>query len=374
MDTKGHRQRLKKQFLENPDSFDDAKILELLLTYSIPQKDIKKTAEGLIKHFGSITEVLVSDFEKLTKFNDIKDNSATLLKLVEWIRKKYPIKKKETKETVKDKPQISLFDEKPGTIKLETEKTILYKEPRQNKGLFANAILDEAIRVLPFVDENKSYEENRVIIRGHLKYNSEESRVRYADYILKRMFPKSEIDNSLVLFSREFKNLQPLRDIVFYHFCKAETLITKIISELLLPSIGQGFYEREKLQKFLEHSFPGYKSVSKCTAATIDALTTTGIARSDKKKFYFGYRDISIESFAYILHSEFAEHGIHSFYELINNQYVQSMFWNPDKIVPALYELRNLSLISKVSEIDNIKQFTLKYSLKELVREIIKKV
>lgn len=127
MDKKGHRQRLKKQFLENPESFDDARILELLLTYSIPQKDIKKTAEGLIKHFGSISEVIVSDFEKLTKFNDIKDNSATLLKLVEWIRKKYPINKKETKETVKDKPQISLFDEKSEIKKLETKKTIVLK-------------------------------------------------------------------------------------------------------------------------------------------------------------------------------------------------------------------------------------------------------
>jgi DNA repair protein RadC len=43
------------------------------------------------------------------------------------------------------------------------------------------------------------------------------------------------------------------------------------------------------------------------------------------------------------------------------------MFWNPDRILSSIYELRNRGLISKVSEIDSVCQFTTRYDLADLV-------
>ena len=40
-------------------------------------------------------------------------------------------------------------------------------------------------------------------------------------------------------------------------------------------------------------------------------------------------------------------------------------------LLPSLYELRNQGLISKVSEIDNIRQFTTKWTLDELVEHLV---
>ena len=55
---------------------------------------------------------------------------------------------------------------------------------------------------------------------------------------------------------------------------------------------------------------------------------------------------------------------------LENNRQVISMLWNPTKLVPMLYELRNNGLISKISEIDSVRQFTTKWTLDEVVVKI----
>ena len=50
---------------------------------------------------------------------------------------------------------------------------------------------------------------------------------------------------------------------------------------------------------------------------------------------------------------------------------IRAMLWNPNRLLHALYELRNQGLISKISEIDNIRQFTTKYSLAGVVEQIV---
>jgi hypothetical protein len=46
------------------------------------------------------------------------------------------------------------------------------------------------------------------------------------------------------------------------------------------------------------------------------------------------------------------------------------MLWKPDQILPALYELRNRGIIANVSEIDNVRQFTIKWKLDQVVEFI----
>jgi len=53
-----------------------------------------------------------------------------------------------------------------------------------------------------------------------------------------------------------------------------------------------------------------------------------------------------------------------------SNRHFASLLWTPDKILAALYELRNLGVISKISEIDSFRQFTTKFELSEVVRRL----
>lgn len=85
----GHRQRLKERFLRSEGvDMADYEALELLLTYAIPRRDVKPLAKKLIKEFCSFAGVISSPIEKLCEVDGIKENSALLIKFVEFAAKK----------------------------------------------------------------------------------------------------------------------------------------------------------------------------------------------------------------------------------------------------------------------------------------------
>ena len=85
----GHRQRLKERFLRSKGAdMADYEALELLLTYAIPRRDVKPLAKSLIKKFGSFAGVITAPIERLYEVSGIKENSATLIKFVEFASQK----------------------------------------------------------------------------------------------------------------------------------------------------------------------------------------------------------------------------------------------------------------------------------------------
>lgn len=82
----GHRQRVKKRFITNGLSgFSDHEALELLLYYSIPQKDTNELAHVLINEFGSLDGVLSASVDALTSVKGVGESTAVLIKLVSSI-------------------------------------------------------------------------------------------------------------------------------------------------------------------------------------------------------------------------------------------------------------------------------------------------
>lgn len=79
----GHRQRLKKRFLEEGlDNFDEHQVLELLLFYSIPRQDTNPIAHALLAHFGTLDQVLSASPLELQKISGMGESSATFLSLL----------------------------------------------------------------------------------------------------------------------------------------------------------------------------------------------------------------------------------------------------------------------------------------------------
>jgi len=86
----GHRERLKAQFCDKGiDSMTEARALELLLFYAIPMADVYPLAKKLIETFGSLTNVLGASIDELCSVPGVGKNTATLIKLVPQITKKY---------------------------------------------------------------------------------------------------------------------------------------------------------------------------------------------------------------------------------------------------------------------------------------------
>ena len=79
----GHRKRLRERFRKNgAEGMHDYEMLELLLTYAIPRKDVKPYAKDLIKRFGSLSGVLDAGQKELEGVAKIGPVSSTLIRLV----------------------------------------------------------------------------------------------------------------------------------------------------------------------------------------------------------------------------------------------------------------------------------------------------
>jgi DNA repair protein RadC len=71
---------LRQKFLKN--KLVDYELLELLLTYAIPRRDVRPLARELTAEFGGVYGVLTAPIESLTKIGGLKQNTAVLIKAI----------------------------------------------------------------------------------------------------------------------------------------------------------------------------------------------------------------------------------------------------------------------------------------------------
>ncbi len=79
----GHRERLRQKFLG--DKLADYELLELLLSFVIPRRDVRPLARGLMAKFGSLYQVITAPIESLMEFNGIGRNTAIFIKAIHKI-------------------------------------------------------------------------------------------------------------------------------------------------------------------------------------------------------------------------------------------------------------------------------------------------
>lgn len=85
----GHRQRMKERFIEHGlDNFDDINILELILFYAMPRRDVNPIAHALLDRFGTLGEVVSAPIEALTEVDGIGENAAVLLRLIPQVSRR----------------------------------------------------------------------------------------------------------------------------------------------------------------------------------------------------------------------------------------------------------------------------------------------
>ena len=92
---KGHRERLRKRYItQDKDYMNDARLLELLLTYSIPVQDVYPISVKLLAKFGDIENVLSASIDELCTVNGIGSSTAILInirKLLKRLRSNFQV-------------------------------------------------------------------------------------------------------------------------------------------------------------------------------------------------------------------------------------------------------------------------------------------
>lgn len=76
----GHRERLRETYRkQGMDGMADHVVLELLLTYAIPRKDVNGIAHRLLNMFGSLLSVLEAEPKQLSSVEGVGERTATYL-------------------------------------------------------------------------------------------------------------------------------------------------------------------------------------------------------------------------------------------------------------------------------------------------------
>ena len=79
----GHRQRVRARLLsEGPDAMAPHELLEFILFYAIPKRDVNPLAHRLIDRFGSLSGVLAADESELRAVDGMGAAAAGLIKRV----------------------------------------------------------------------------------------------------------------------------------------------------------------------------------------------------------------------------------------------------------------------------------------------------
>lgn len=338
----GHRDRLRSRFRIDPEALSPTEQLELLLTYAIPRINLETLSRDLLGRFHSIEGVLSASPEELKLVPGVGEQVILYLNLLERIvMKKVPV----------NQPFL------PGDLQDMPKKSGSTREKR----IFTDDETENSIKFLPAVCNYQSLEEYRDYLVEHLPYNSLSTRKRRASYILNRFFPEQSLQTPLAGFLKRSPSLVALQAVVFYSILKVEPLPRRVAEELIYPNLPLGFIRRSELVEFIKASQPDLlpASIEKAVIAITKLYKESGMAIGKEDRLYFHQQVCDIDGFLFLLLNEFPQPGMYKFDEVFQGPLQKWMLWDRDWMINQLYNLRDMGIISKISEIDTINQFSL---------------
>ena len=141
----GHRRRLRERFTRSDlAGFSDQDLLELLLTFSVPRKDMKGQARGLLGEFGSLAGVLEAEGPELEKIPGVGGRSSFLLRLLRESGHRYLESRLAKKDVLRNASETVAYlrallmgkdHEEVWVLYINAQNRILGKEPMALGGL-----------------------------------------------------------------------------------------------------------------------------------------------------------------------------------------------------------------------------------------------
>ncbi len=356
-DHEGHRERLRKRFLTFADQVSEIDLLELILMYSIPRRDVAPLAGKLLQHFGSIDAVLSAPIEELAAFPGVGESTTTLFRIIAAVKMKKSIIQQPTLFT---NNEVSNQDVEPVSRAMR---------------VFANDEIANSLLLLPKAPSFTNLEEYKDYLISNLPYNSEETRRRRANYIVDRFYSTGKFKSPLTLFLSHEPQDNVLKPIVFYHILKSEPIAIKVAEELVYPLLPIGRTNRDQVKDFVLKYLPeaSDSSLKNMLRAIFYSYNLLGIGNVAGETIRFQLRPGEFEPFLYVFTSEFSEPGIYTFDQLYQGPLHRWLLWDREWLRRQLYNLRDLGIISKISEIDNVKQFTVSLDQTAALQEYFSK-
>jgi hypothetical protein len=262
-------------------------------------------------------------------------------------------------------------DEQPPAVSDATGQSLPSRFPEPVLRVCAKDLADHALRHLPQAVNYRHLDDFRNYLTGKLRFNSQATRRRSANYIVSRFFPGDVYNDDLRHFAAAAAGKPALGEALFYLTCRTERIVSLVAEEIVFSSIAEGRVARTRLREYIQSKFPHSKSADQIAQSIVRTYQIYGIGSANRTHLNISLREGWLASFAYVLHLEFPEPGMYAFERMIDGPMHKWLLWDKHWMVRQLYRLREAGLLSKVSEIDRLRQFTTKYNLSEAVQHIV---
>jgi hypothetical protein len=262
-----------------------------------------------------------------------------------------------------------LEDEKIATVSARVQPHPRFPEATQR--IYDKDLVDHALSHIPSAIKFKTVSEFREYLTAKIRSNSLATRRRTANYLINRFFPGEVLHSDLAVFASAREGKQALSDALFYLTCRMEPIVASVAEEVVFLALPEGGVARGRILEYVQSKFPGSKSVSEMSQAIVRTYERFGIGTATRTRLSVSLRKGGVAAFGYILHLEFPEPGMFSFERLLGGPLHKWLLWDQQWMVRQLYLLREAEILSKVSEIDRICQFTTKYCLDDAVPHIV---
>lgn len=243
--------------------------------------------------------------------------------------------------------------------------------PEPISRIYDKDLVEHALSLIPAAINFRSVEDYRDYLINKIRYNSQATRRRAANYLIGRYFPGDTLHSDLIEFAAKTAGKPALSDALFYLTCRMEPIVAAVAEEVIFPSLPEGGVARGRVLEFVQAKFPGSKSVPDMSQAIIRTYERFGVGSATKARLNVSLREGSLAAFGYVLHLEFPEPGMHSFERLFKGPLHRWLLWDQQWMVRQLYSLREAGILSKVSEIDGMRQFTTKFALDDVVCRLV---
>jgi DNA repair protein RadC len=312
-------------------------------------------ARRLLDRFGGLQNVLAASYDELIAVPGVGKHAATLIVLVARLTGRVQGHAKPAPEAV----------DQPALFQAEPDLGPLFHGPREpdkpEMHAFVNDEIANSLAFVPQAAQFGSFEAFKAYLEERLPYNSHTTRDRRADDILARFFPGGRLDVPLTYYAAHCGSPQDLKPALFYHVLRAEPLAARVAEELLWPALPVGYVGREAIREFVLRCVPniGVSSQNNTLRSLFMAYDLLSVGVRDESTLRFQIHAATLEAFLYVLTAELPEPGMYAFDALEEGPMRHWLLWDREWMRRQLYNLRDMGVLSRVSEIDTVRQFTL---------------
>jgi DNA repair protein RadC len=217
----GHRQRLRQQLLlADYTKMPEHLVMELMLTFILPYKDVNPLSHALLNEFGSLANVIDADIESLKKVKGIGNVTAHYLNFCSKIPEIYKLCKTNRKNSIRNVQQIVSYITKVVNLSAPENYEFMCLNGRGEVLYFGNVLCGEQKGLFP---------KNRELVSQILKYPTH-------SVVLTRTIPKGELKPS----KKDIKYVQELKTIL-------DSLSIRLIDYVIISPEGYFSFFKTRL-------------------------------------------------------------------------------------------------------------------------------